>query len=222
LLLSAAASGQAITNSKYRQADKFRQLEELLPTPNDYRTASGAPGHRYWQQKVDYQIDVELDDATQRISGREVITYTNNSPDTLHYLWLQLDANIKHPQSGRALAAPAPSLAGGLSYNSLDMLLTGNQFDGSVKVKEVLDVASGVPLPHVVVKTSLRVDLPRALKTGEQFRFSIAWEYAINNSKVSPGRTGYEYFEEDKNYLYEMAQWFPRLCAYSDAVGWQH
>ena len=108
VLLSTAAFAQAITNNKYRQADKFRQLEELLPTPNDYRTASGAPGHRYWQQKVDYQIDVELDDATQRIIGREVITYTNNSPDTLNYLWLQLDANIKHPESGRALAAPAP------------------------------------------------------------------------------------------------------------------
>ena len=221
-LLTGIAAGQAITNTKYRQADKFRQLEELLPTPNDYRTASGAPGHRYWQQKVDYEIDVELDDATQRIRGREVITYTNNSPDTLTYLWLQLDANMKQPQSGRSLAAPAPSLSAGLSYNSLDSLLTGTQFDGSVKVKEVLDVASGVPLPHVVVKTSLRVDLPRGLKTGEQFRFAVAWEYAINNSKVSPGRTGYEYFEEDKNYLYEMAQWFPRLCAYSDAVGWQH
>lgn len=222
LLLSDAAWAQAITNSKYRQADKFRQLEELLPTPNDYRTASGAPGHRYWQQKVDYQIDVELDDATQRIIGREVITYTNNSPDTLNYLWLQLDANIKHPESGRAMSAPAPALAGGLSFNSLDTLLTGTRFDGSVKVREVLDVAAGIPLPHVVVKTSLRVDLPRGLKTGEQFSFAVAWEYAINNSKVSPGRTGYEYFEEDKNYLYEMAQWFPRLCAYSDAVGWQH
>ena len=113
-LLTGIAAGQAITNTKYRQADKFRQLEELLPTPNDYRTASGAPGHRYWQQKVDYEIDVELDDATQRIRGREVITYTNNSPDTLTYLWLQLDANMKQPQSGRSLAAPAPSLSAGL------------------------------------------------------------------------------------------------------------
>ena len=130
-LLTGIAAGQAITNTKYRQADKFRQLEELLPTPNDYRTASGAPGHRYWQQKVDYEIDVELDDATQRIRGREVITYTNNSPDTLTYLWLQLDANMKQPQSGRSLAAPAPSLSAGLSYNSLDSLLTGTQFDGT-------------------------------------------------------------------------------------------
>lgn len=85
---------QGLTNSKYGQEDKFRQLEEILPTANDYRAASGAPGHRYWQQKVDYDIAVELDDAKQRIIGRETITYLNNSPDTLSYLWLQLDANI--------------------------------------------------------------------------------------------------------------------------------
>ena len=79
--------------------DKFRQLEEILPTPNTYRTASGAPGHEYWQQRADYVIDVELDETEHRLTGSETITYTNNSPDALDYLWLHLEQNIFRPDS---------------------------------------------------------------------------------------------------------------------------
>ena len=148
-LAGTIAVSQTVTNSKYQQPDKFRQLEEVLPTPNDYRTASGAPGHAYWQQKVDYVIDVELDDAKQRIIGRETITYTNNSPDTLTYLWLQLDANLRDPKSGSNLSANAPRLDGSVSFESFDAMLTAPRFQGATKIREVSDPLTGRKLHFV-------------------------------------------------------------------------
>ncbi len=91
--------GQSVANEKFDQPDKFRQMDETWPTPNQARTASGAPANGYWQQKVDYEIDVRIDDEKQHLFGSERITYTNNSPDSLRYLWLQLDANIHQPDS---------------------------------------------------------------------------------------------------------------------------
>ncbi len=225
LLLLASASdavAQAVTNSKYQQPDAFRQLEEILPTPNDYRTASGAPGHKYWQQKVDYDIDVELDDQKQRIIGRETITYTNNSPDALSYLWLQLDANIFDPKANSRASDNAPSLGNGISFRGLDSLLTAETFPGQTEITEVKNAETNEKLQFTVVRTSMRIDLPAELRPGQTTRFSVSWNYNINHSKVISGRTGCEYFEEDKNYIYEMAQWFPRLCAYTDVTGWQH
>ncbi len=217
-----AAWAQAVTNNKLGQPDKFRQLEEVLPTPNTYRTASGAPGHEYWQQKVDYDIDVELDDEKHRIIGRETITYTNNSPDTLTYLWLQLDANIFQPESGQNLTQGAPSLNDGASFRQLSALAAEAKFQGQMDISEVQEAESGRKLNFTVVRTNMRVDLANELRPGESIRFVVAWQYNINDTSVMPGRSGFEYFEEDKNYLYEMAQWFPRLCAYTDTTGWQH
>ncbi len=217
-----AAWAQAVTNNKLGQPDKFRQLEEVLPTPNTYRTASGAPGHEYWQQKVDYDIDVELDDEKQRIIGRETITYTNNSPDTLTYLWLQLDANIFQPESGQNLTQGAPSLNDGASFRQLSALAAEAKFQGQMDISEVKEAESGKKLNFTVVRTNMRVDLANELRPGESIRFVVAWQYNINDTSVISGRSGFEYFEEDKNYLYEMAQWFPRLCAYTDTTGWQH
>ncbi len=202
------------------QDDRFRQLEEILPTPNIYRTASGAPGPEYWQQRADYVIDVELDDEQQKIIGRETVTYHNHSPDALAYLWLQLDANLFTPDSDSALTRTAPDL-GRMSFDTLRSLLTRETFDGGVKIAEVKD-AAGQPLRYTVVKTMMRVDLPQPLKSGESVQFSVAWSYQINNAKVLWGRTGYEFFPEDGNYIYEIAQWHPRLVAYTDATGWQH
>ena len=201
--------------------DKFRQLEEVLPTPNTYRTASGAPGRGYWQQRADYVIDVELDDERQRILGTERITYQNHSPDTLKYLWLQLDANIFAPDSDAALTATAPNLDGSVSYKRLQSLLVRETFDGGVKITSVRD-ASNQPLRHTLVKTMMRVELPEPLASGGRFTFSVDWNFRINDNRVVGGRTGYEHFEKDGNYLYEMAQWFPRMAAYTDATGWQH
>ena len=206
---------------KFDQQDKFRQLEEILPTPNDYRTASGSPGYKYWQQQIDYVINVEIDDENQNLIGSEEITYTNQSPDPLRYVWLQLDPNIREPHSDARIT----QTDGTMERTSLDQLrnlLEREAFDGGVKISQVLDLDSGENLNFTVVKTMMRIDLPRALENGESFRFQVDWQYAINNSKVVGGRTGYEHFEEDDNYIYEMAQWFPRACAYTDVTGWQH
>ncbi|MFM7039501.1 MAG: M1 family metallopeptidase [Planctomycetaceae bacterium] len=216
------ASGQVVTNSKLRQPDKFRQLSELLPTPNEYRTASGAPGHRYWQQQANYDIDVRLDDRTQQLTGRETITYINHSPDSLGYLWLQLDGNMRRPQSGRTLSTPAPALTGEVSFRSFDGLLTAQTFDGQMQIQSVTDSENGAALPFSIVRTSMRIDLPQPLRPGQSTRFTVAWQSSIPNARVLPGRMGYEFFEKDGNYLYEMAQWFPRMCAYTDYAGWQH
>ena len=209
-----------VLNPKYGQRDEFRQLAEQWPTPNASRTASGAPGPDYWQQQVDYIIDVELDDAKQRITGREQITYHNRSPHELSYLWLQLDANIFALDSDAALVATAPELDR-VSTLNFERLLAREVFDGSITITEVTDFQQQ-PLRYTIVKTMMRIDLPQPIRPGEFFAFSIAWSYAINDARLFPARTGFEYFEKDGNYLYEIAHWFPRLVAYTDYAGWQH
>ncbi|MDA7979948.1 MAG: M1 family metallopeptidase [Pirellulales bacterium] len=217
-LTAFAQDGSAV--KKFDQEDKFRQLEEILPTANDYRTSSGAPGHGYWQQRADYVIDVELDDENQRIIGKEQITYHNSSPDELRYLWLQLDQNIFRPDSDANLTSTAPDLDR-VSFQMLKGILANHSFPGGMNITRVEDVA-GNPLKHVIVKTMMRIDLPRPLRTGESTTFKIDWDYNINDCNVIRGRSGYEYFKEDGNYLYGIAQWFPRMVAYTDANGWQH
>lgn len=207
---------------KFSQEDKFRQLEEILPTANAYRTASGAPGDKYWQQQANYDISVELNDTDQSIRGVETITYFNNSPDTLRYLWVQIDNNIFSPQSDSNLTQTAPSITSGLDTRTVKRLLAYKEFDGSVKITKVLDASNQKPLKHTIVKTMMRIDLPKPLRSGESTAFTIGWKYKINNARVIGGRTGYEYFPKDKNYIYEMAHWFPRMAAYTDATGWQH
>ncbi|MDC8758962.1 M1 family metallopeptidase [Janthinobacterium fluminis] len=210
--------------------DKFRQLEELLPTPNIYRTASGAPGHAYWQQRADYAIRATLDEAKRQISGSAQITYHNHSPDTLGYLWLQLDQNIYKPDSDarRVMTAPsrqawakAKSDEDGMKFEGLRNILAGRASEGGFQIKAVRDGA-GQPLRHVINQTMMRIDLPAPLKPGQRLSFSVDWQYQINEQKVLGGRAGYEYFEDDKNALFEVAQWFPRMAAYYDAAGWQH
>lgn len=207
--------------SKFSQQDKFRQLEEILPTPNQFRTGSGAPGPGYWQQKVDYEIDVKLNDTDQTIHGSEVITYTNNSKDQLKYLWLQLDGNIHRPDSDANLTTTSQPFDK-LEFRRLKSILAKEVFDGGFNITRCADMQTHRDLHHTIVKTMMRVDLPAPLQTGESFKFAVDWNYKINNSKVVRGRSGCEYFEEDGNYIYEMAQWFPRLCAYTDVTGWQH
>ncbi|MDG1872453.1 MAG: M1 family metallopeptidase [Mariniblastus sp.] len=206
---------------KFNQQDKFRQLEEILPTPNANRTGSGAPGNGYWQQKVDYEIQVRLDDEKQKLFGSESISYTNNSNDKLTYLWLQLDANIHRPNSDANLIATTSEFDR-LGFRSLKTMLAKEVFDGGFKITRCLDSSTKQKLKHTIVKTMMRVDLPRPLDPGQTFEFEIDWHYQINNARVIRGRSGCEYFEEDKNWIYEVAQWFPRLCAYTDNTGWQH
>ncbi|MEZ6092910.1 MAG: M1 family metallopeptidase [Pirellulaceae bacterium] len=216
-----APPAEPTPEGKFNQVDKFRQLEEILPTPNDYRTASGAPGRDYWQQNVDYVIDVELNDADQTIKGKEKITYRNQSPDPLKYLWLQLDANIHSPDSDSKTTASGGSRFG-MSIGSIKRQNDTSNFDGSFKIDSVRDGATSKDLRFTIVKTMMRVDLPNELNAGEQYTFEVEWHYQVNDTRVAGGRSGCEFFEKDENFIYEIAQWYPRACAYTDVNGWQH
>ena len=208
--------------------DKFRQLDELLPTPTDTRTASGAPGHAYWQQRADYKIRARLDEAKHAIIGSETVTYHNNSPDTLHYLWLQLDQNLFKPNSNGRTSATVVSREAwaratpetGVKFDAMRTMLESRLFDGGFNITAVKD-AGGAPLRYVINGTMMRIDLPQPLKPGAKLSFGVDWHYNINNQKVVHGRSGYEGFD-DKNDLFAIAQWFPRMAAYYDAHGWQH
>jgi hypothetical protein len=197
---------------------KFEQLDHVLPTPNEYRTGSGSPGAKYWQQKADYTIAVELNDADQSISGTETITYHNNSPDALGYLWLQLDQNILSSKntlnattnSTLMDAAPAKTYAEALS-----------DFKGGYNITKVTDT-NGKPLPFVINNTMMRIDLAQSLISGDNVSFSIEWSYNINDRNIFGERSGFEFFPEDQNHLYTIAQFFPRMCVYDDFEGWQN
>jgi hypothetical protein len=203
---------------------QFEQLGTELPTPNGYRTASGAPGPLYWQQRADYDIKVELNDEKQSITGSETITYTNRSPDVLTYLWLQVDQNIFDKNSIASLSQTG-TLKNQTSFNALDFVMN-RKFDGGYKITSIKDKA-GKGLKYVINGTMLRIDLAQPLKTGATYSFSVDWNYNIHdevNMKGVPGtnRMGYEFFDKDGNYLYEIAQFFPRMAVYSDVNGWQH
>lgn len=202
--------------------DKFRQMEGEFPTPTERRIASGAPGPQYWQQEVDYVIHVSLDDEKQRVTGSETITYHNHSPHALNYLWLQLDNNIFQPHSSSNLSQTSSANGlGNLSTRTVEQMLAREEFDGGVKITSVKN-NQGAPLKYSVVKTMMRIELPQPLPKKETIEFSIDWNYQINNSKQIRARTGCEFFEEDGNYIYEMAHWYPRLACYMDYQGWQH
>ncbi len=198
--------------------DKFRQLEEIWPTANDYRTASGAPGHAYWQQQVDYKMKIEIDDTQQKLMGDETITYYNQSPDTLRYLWLQLDQNNFEKNSDKVLTRQN-KITERMSAGELKNIWP--TYDGGFKIDEVKEV-SGKPLRYIINRTMMRVDLPAPLAPRQSFSFKVKWWYHINDRLKVGGRSGYEYFPEDGNCLYTIAQFYPRLCAYYDVYGWQH
>ena len=221
LVAVGSLSAQVGHIDKFAQKDKFRQLDSELRSPNVYRTASGAPGHEYWQQQADYRIKVTLDDRAHTLTGTETIDYANNSPDTLRYLWVQLDANIFAPDSRANLVEQAPSSLDRMSFRALGNMKLQATFDGGCKVTAVKD-ARGGDLHHVVNGTNMRIDLTEPLLPGGKTRVQIDWHYDVNDSKMTRGRTGYEMFEEDGNAIYEIAQWFPRMCAYADYSGWNH
>ncbi len=199
---------------------KFEQLDQMLPTPNSYRSSSGAPGADYWQQKADYVIDVELNDENQSLTGSETITYFNNAPEDLKYLWIQLDQNIN------ADGSMTKKTSGGSIRDSIPakmLATTTSSFDykGGYTIKFVKD-AGDKDLPYIINNTMMRVDLPQPLKKGEKFTFKISWSYNINDMMMVGGRSGMEFFPEDGNYIYFIAQWFPRMCVFDDYEGWQN
>lgn len=220
ILISLTATAQQQEQWK----GKFEQLEQLLPTPNEYRNAAGAPGVKYWQQQADYIINAELNDNNQSITASEIITYHNNSPDALKYLWLQLDQNINE-KGNNSFKTTTNSVVDSMQARALASNAALHNFDGGFKIKSVKD-ASGKNLSYFINQTMMRVDLPQPLASGQKISFSIDWSFNINdrvrNATVNDGRSGMEFFPEDKNHLYIIAQWFPRMCVYDDAVGWQN
>jgi len=211
--LGLIANAQESTNK-----NPFRQLKQELPTPNSYRTAAGFPGHEYYQQKADYVMNIELDDNKQILSGEETITYHNMSPDALPYLWVQLDQNMRAKDSDTKKIAQS-SIGESMSFDNLKRMM--NDFDGGFK----LDFVKGIDdkdLNYTVNKTMMRIDLDEPLKSGESFSFKIKWWYNINDRMQIGGRSGYEYFEDEDNYLYTIAQFFPRMAVYNDVEGWQN
>jgi hypothetical protein len=199
---------------------KFEQLDQKLPTPNSYRNGSGAPGADYWQQQADYVINVEVDDKTQILKGSETITYHNNSPETLKYLWLQLDQNIFSQNSITNVTTQ------GVVQDSIPAKFfsysAGSSYNGGYTISSVRDT-NGKALPYVINNTMMRIDLPVPMKKGDKFSFSIDWSFQEKDrNQVTMDRGGYEYFPEDDNYVYTFAQWFPRMCVFDDYEGWQN
>ncbi|MGJ7033919.1 M1 family metallopeptidase [Niabella hirudinis] len=209
-------------NPGSNHGNKFEQLGTILPTPNEYRTASGAPGPKYWQQRCDYTISCVLDEKEQQLTGNETLNYFNNSPDVLTYLWLQLDEN-EHSNKDNANYQNKSKLPETLTDKSLALMEEADGPDNGYghKIRSITDLA-GKALPYTINKTMMRVDLPVPLKPGQRFQFKIAWSYKIPDRITYGGRGGYELFPEDGNSLYTITQWYPRVCVYSDFQGWQN
>ncbi|MFT4791819.1 MAG: hypothetical protein ACI9KR_001446 [Arcticibacterium sp.] len=219
-VLVAQEQAQEASKEGHTNQSKFRQLYEEFSTPNNYRSASGAPGPDYYQQQADYKMEVTLDDKNAKIYGEETITYTNNSPDQLEFLWLQLDQNVRSKTSksplrdgsGVPLASPTSSFVSSYMTES---------FDGGFNIEYVKDI-NGKALSYTINQTMMRVDLPTALAAKGQVSFSIKWWYNIPDHTIDRARSGYEFFPKDGNRAYVIAQFFPRMAVYNDVEGWQN
>ena len=220
-LVTLAGAQNIQNNPGSNHANKFEQLGGTLPTPNEYRTASGAPGPKYWQQRCDYDIKGTLDEKTQKFTGTETITYFNNSPDVLTYLWLQLDEN-QHSTVNNANYQSSSTMPRTATAQQLLAAEDKNKDNGFGHIITKLTDATGKSLKYTINKTMMRVELPAPLKPGQKFVFRCDWNYKLSNRMAMGGRGGYEFFPEDGNYVFTMSQWYPRLCVYSDFQGWQN
>ncbi|HMU46892.1 MAG TPA: M1 family metallopeptidase [Chitinophagaceae bacterium] len=222
ICVSTVALAQNIQNNPgSNHGNKFEQMGSILPTPNEYRMASGAPGPKYWQQRCDYDIKCELDENNQRLTGSETVTYFNNSPAELTFLWLQLDEN-QHSSVNNANYQTSNPMDRSQTPQQLDRADEAKSDNGyGFMVSKLTDV-NGKPLKYTINKTMMRVELPAVLKPGQRFVFKLDWNYKLSNRMERGGRGGYEYFPEDGNSIFTMTQWYPRLCVYSDFQGWQN
>ncbi len=226
LIASISNAQNSLNNPSSNHGNKFEQLGTILPTPNEYRTASGAPGTKYWQQKVDYNIKCSLDEINLKLTGTEVITYYNNSPDELQYLWFQLDENQHSSVNNANYQDGDEEMPKKINDIGLESLKPKKEDNGyGVKISKLVD-GKGMPLKYYVNKTMMKVDLASRLKPGQSFTMTIDWSYKIvdrmNFYDFANARGGYEYFNEDGNHIFTMAQWYPRLCMYNDVLGWQN
>jgi Peptidase family M1 domain len=220
-ILSSSLMAQLDHNPGSNHGNRFEQLDFLLASPNEYRTASGAPGPKYWQQRADYDIKVNIDEEKNLLTGSETVTYYNNSPDVLSFIWLQIDENFHNPNSdnNKDDGGKMPSR---MTNGQLEQMDVAKHLEGfGVNIVTVTD-AAGKTLSYTINQTMVRIDLPVSLKAGQKFVFNINWNYKIPDKATRGGRGGYEVFAEDGNNLYSIAQWFPRMAVYSDFTGWQH
>ena len=224
LFISIGMSAQEDTQPErkpgHKNENKFKELYDEFATPNMFRTGSGAPGPGYYQQQADYKMDLQLDDVNSRLTGNETITYTNNSPDELKFLWIQLDQNMRAPDSKTPLiessfTRPVESASSFVKKYMKDPLERG------FHIEKVTDT-NGKALSHTINSTMMRVELPTPMHTGDKFSFNIQWWYNINNHVEEGGRSGFEYFPEEDNKIYVMAQFYPRMAVYNDVEGWQN
>ena len=224
ILLAGTSDVQAVKQDEHL-IDKFRQLGHVLRDPNVYRNAAGAPGPDYWQQRADYKIKARLDEKARRVTASEIITYTNASPDTLRFLWLQLDQNRFRDDSlqQRSLvgAKAEDKVSDQLSFNAMRRHQSLQDVDYGFELGKVVD-GQGKSLPYTVVDTMMRIDLPLPLKPGGRKTLVIEWSFNIVEQAAMNSRGGYEHFAENDTYIYFLAQWFPRLVAYTDYTSWQH
>ncbi|TMI61756.1 MAG: M1 family metallopeptidase [Bacteroidetes bacterium] len=221
MAVSVVISQNTQNNSGSNHGNKFEQMGGSFPTPNEYRTASGAPGPKYWQQRCDYDIKCELDEKNLKLNGSETVTYFNNSPDVLEFLWLQLDEN-QHSSVNNANYQSSNVMDRRISPQQIDRANEGTSDNGyGFNILKLTD-ALGKNLKYDVNKTMMRIELPAPLKPGQKFTFKLDWNYKISDRLGRGGRGGYEYFPEDGNHVFTMAQWYPRLCVYSDFQGWQN
>jgi len=224
LFISANAFSQDQEQPERQQghtnSNKFKQLYDEFSTPNRFRTGSGAPGSDYYQQQADYKMDIEIDDEKATLSGIETITYTNNSPDELRYLWVQLDQNMRAKDSKTPLIKNSDENSV-MKPNLFTSTFMKERFDGGFNIQEVKDV-SGNDLQFMINQTMMRINLPQTLKSGDKYSFKIKWWYNINDHVNGRGRSGYEYFEADNNRAYVIAQFHPRMAVYNDVEGWQN
>ena len=219
---SAQQTNQENTKAKqsgHTDNSKFRQMYDLLATPNTYRTASGAPGPDYYQQQADYKMDLVLDDKNARLSGVETITYTNNAKESLDYLWVQLDQNLFAKNSKTPLIRDE-KIDVSISARGFSRKYIEEKFEGGFKIEYVKDV-KGLPISYTINQTMMRINLDKPLAHGQKFVMSIKWSYNIGNYMVDGGRSGYEQFS-DGNRLYVLAQFYPRMAVYNDVEGWQN
>lgn len=222
LLVLGAYAQNIQNNPTSNHGNKFEQLGTILPTPNEYRTASGAPGNKYWQQRADYDIKCALDEKKLTLTGTETITYYNNSPDVLTYLWLQLDEN-EHSTVNNSGYQDGSNLPAYLPMDGVNKLLTKSVDNGyGHKITKITETLTGKALAYTVNKTMMRLEVPTPLKPGQKISFQVQWSYKIPDRMTMGGRGGYEYFPEEDNHLFTLAQWYPRLCVYSDFQGWQN
>jgi hypothetical protein len=213
-------SQNILNNPKSNHGNKFEQLGTILPTPNEYRTASGSPGAKYWQQRADYDIDVKLDEKNLSIIGTETVTYHNNAPESLPYLWLQLDENQHDPKSDNHYW-DENKVSEPLTIQAIEGLEKKHLQELGDKIDAVTD-ETGKPLKYTINQTMMRIDLPKPLLNKGKFKFIVKWHYKMIERTKFGGRGGYEPFVEDGNCLFTMTQWFPRMCVYSDFHGWQN